>query len=209
MPSHRKATTPAPGQASVTSNVARLLWAISPKNTNEAARQRAFRRLVLMARGTPSAVLPHWGTLVEYLRSAKPSSKYPAVHLIAALVAADHQRRFERIFPTYFALLDDEALSVAAHVARLAGEIAQARPALQTRITQRLLALDKTHFDAGRRDLIKSYALEAFDKYYEPSPNKAAMHTMAAAMVASTSPRARKAAKAWLKKHGPGPASMG
>ncbi len=209
MSSNRKAAASPRRRLNSSAKISEMLRAISPENTNEAARSKAFRQLMLLARRSTATLLPHWDALGRLLRSTKAFSKYPAVHLIAALVPADHQGRFERIFSAYFALLDDEALSVAAHVARLAGDIAQARPALQTRITQRLLALDKTHFDAGRRDLVKSYALEAFDKYYEQSPNKAAMHKMAAAMAASTSPRARKAGKAWLNKHRSHPAGVG
>ncbi len=98
-------------------------------------------------------------------------------------------------------MLDDEAISVAAHVARLAGAIAQARPDLEPRITRRLLALDQSHFAADRRDLVKSYALEAFTATFTRSRQQAAMISFAQSMLKSKSPRAVKAAKAFLKTH--------
>jgi hypothetical protein len=209
MPSNRNAAAAPRREPNSAITTSEMLWAISPQNTDEAARSKAFRRLMVVAQRSPTTLLPHWGLLVGLLRSPKASSRYPAVHLIAALVPADRQGRFERIFSAYFSRLDDEALSVAAHVARLAGDIALARPALRPRITKRLLGLEKSHFDPGRRDLIKSYALQAFEEYYEESRSKPAMHKFAASLVASKSPKARKAAKAWLKKHGETPAGTG
>lgn len=179
----------------------RLLDSLSPENTDLTARERAFKALLPLAQAEPNALLPHWSALTALLISDKAFSKYPAVHLIAALVPADRQRRFDRSFNTYFGLLDDEAISVAAHVARLAGAIAQARPDLEPRITRRLLALDQSHFAADRRDLVKSYALEAFTATFTRSRQQAAMISFAQSMLKSKSPRAVKAAKAFLKTH--------
>jgi hypothetical protein len=158
---------------------------------------------MLLAQAQPNALFPHWSALTGLLKSDKAFAKYPAVHLLAALVPADRHRRFERSFHAYFSLLDDDAVSVAAHVARLAGPIARARPDLEPRITRRLLALDKSHFDPGRRDLVKSYALEAFGAYFDRSPRRASIRSFARAMLTSRSPRAVKAARAFLKAHAP------
>jgi hypothetical protein len=176
-----------------------LLDSLSPKNTDLKARERAFKALLPLAQAEPNALLPHWSALAALLKSDKAFSKYPAVHLIAALVPTDRQRRFDRAFNTYFGLLDDEAVSVAAHVARLAGAIAQARPDLEPRITRQLLALDRSHFGADRRDLVKSYALEAFTAVFAHSKQQVSMLAFARSMLKSKSPRAVKAAKAFLK----------
>lgn len=178
-----------------------LLDSLRPENTDLKAREHAFKALLPLAEAQPDALLPHWSALAALLKSDKAFSKYPAVHLIAALVPADRQRCFDRSFSDYFALLDDEAVSVAAHVARLAGAIAQARPDLEPRITRRLLSLDKSHFGADRRDLVKSYALEAFTAVFARSKQQTAMIAFARSMLKSKSPRAVKAAKAFLKQH--------
>lgn len=178
-----------------------LLDSLEPENTDLKARERAFKALLPLALAEPDTLLPHWSSLAALLKSDKAFSKYPAVHLIAALVPADRQHKFDRSFHAYFALLDDKAVSVAAHVARLAGAISQARPDLEPRITRRLLALDQSHFDADRRDLVKSYALEAFATTFTRSKQQAAMIGFAQSMLRSKSPRAVKAAKSFLKKH--------
>lgn len=182
----------------------RLLHSLRPANTDTRARERAFKALLPLAEAQPELLLPHWNAWAGLLKSDKAFSKYPAVHLIAALVPADRGRRFDRTFNAYFALLDDEALSVAAHVAKLAGPIVLARPDLEPRITRRLLALDRSHFDAGRRDLVRSYALEAFGAYFGLSKRQASMLSFARSMLTSRSPRAVKAARVFLKAHGAG-----
>ena len=82
--------------------------------------------------------------------------------------------------------------------------LARARPDLEPRITRRLLALDKSHHEPGRRDLVKSYALEAFDTYFDRSTRRASILSFARAMSTSKSPRAARAARAFLKAHAPG-----
>jgi len=178
-----------------------LLQALRPENKKLAVRERAFKALMALAQIRPETLLRHWNGLKNLLVQGGAFSKYPAIHLIAALVPADRQRRFDRSFAAFFNLLDDNAVSVAAHTARQAGTIAVARPDLEPRITRRLLALDRTHFDPERRDLVKSYALEAFDAYFETSGSRAAMLAFADGMLRSPSPRAVKSAKAFLKKH--------
>jgi hypothetical protein len=182
----------------------RLVRSLRPENTSLRAREGAFKALMPLAQAQPEALVPHWSELAGLLKSDKAFAKTPAVHLLAALVPADRERRFDRSFNAFFSLLEDDAISVAAHVARLAGPIAGARPDLEPRITRRLLALDKSHFDSGRRDLVKSYALEAFGAYFDSATRPASMISFARAMSTSKSPRAAKAARAFLKAHAPG-----
>ena len=146
------------------------LEAISPANTQTARREHAFHRLMLQARRDPQPLLDRWDDLAHLLRTRKAFSLYPTVHILAALVPANSRGQFERIFSAYFALLDDEAISVAAHVAQLAGGIALARPKLQRQIIRRLLATDQSHFDAERRGLLGSYALQSLEAIYGQLP---------------------------------------
>lgn len=177
-----------------------LLDCLGPENTNGTYRERAFKTLLPLAESHPGALLPERDRLAALLKARKAFSKYPAIYLIAALVPAETQRRFDRIFRTFFGLLDDEALSVAAHVARLAGPIALARPDLEPRITRRLLALDPSHFDPKRPDIVKSYALEAFTAWFAASTQQTAMVAFARA-VEVVMPRAVKGASAFLWAH--------
>jgi hypothetical protein len=177
-----------------------LLLALAPLNTDEKARNRAFQALMLVAQRHPEALLPRWGELATLLKGGRAFSRYPAVHILAALAPSEEEGRFEKAFEAFYSLLDDEAISVAAHVAWLSGKIAKAKPNLQRRITRRLLSIDETHFDAGRKDLIKSYAIQAFDEYFEDAKEKKAILLFVRDQLGAKSPRSRKAAKEFLKK---------
>lgn len=178
-----------------------LLDALQPENKKQAERERAFKTLTALAEARPGCLLPHWRELSGMLRRGGAFTKYPAIHLIAALLPADRQRKFDQSFAAFFGLLDDPAVSVAAHTARLAARVVAARPDLEPRVTRRLLALDRTHFDPGRRDLVKSYALEAMETYLASTRSRRAVLRFAEGLLGSSSPRAVKVSRAFLTKH--------
>lgn len=179
-----------------------LLDALEPENKKQAERERAFKALLALAERRPDVLLPRWDVLTRLLQRGGAFTKYPAIYLIAALLPADRERRFDRSLAAFFRLLDDEAVSVAAHTARLAARVVTARPDLEPRVTRRLLALDRTHFDPGRRDLVKSYALEAMGTYRISGRSRRTILQFAEGMLASSSPRAVRAAGAFLKQRG-------
>jgi len=200
MPTSRQVSTLAQRALRDEDSLSALLQALAPQNTDEKARNRAFQALRLVAQRHPEALLPRWGELAALLKGGHAFSRYPAVHILAALVPAEEEGRFEKAFEAFYGLLDDEAISVAAHVAWLSGKIAKAKPNLQRRITRRLLSIERTHFDAGRKDLIKSYAIQAFDEYFEDAKEKKAILLFVRDQLGAKSPRSRKAAKEFLKK---------
>jgi len=88
----------------------------------------------------------------------------------------------------------------ASYIAGNSGKIARTKPGLQSRITRRLLSIDETHHPPERRDLIKGFAVEAFEQYFEESDHKAEILEFVTAQLESKSPKTRKLAKAFLKK---------
>src|SRR5512135_2691518 len=143
-----------------------LLDGISPKTQKSVIRESSSKAVLLLSEQHPDVLLPHWAYFVRLLKSDNGFSKYVAIHVIANLVTAGDDGRFEKAFNTFYKLLDDESVMVASHVAGVSGQIARAKPALQSKITRRLLDIDKTHFAADRRALIISYALTSFDQYF-------------------------------------------
>lgn len=170
------------------------------RNKGQAERERAFKALLALAERRPDLLLPRWDELTRMLRRGRAFTRYPAIYLIAALRPADRRRRFDRSCAAYFNLLEDEAVSMAAHTARLAARGVAARPDLEPRVTRRLPALDRTCYDPGRRDLVKSYALEAMGTYLEATMFRRAIRRFAEGMLVSSSPRAVRAARVFLKK---------
>ena len=177
-----------------------LINGISPDRKKITIRENSFRALMLLCEKYPDRLLPHWEYLVGLLQSNNSYSKYAAIHIIAAIVPADKQSRFEKACDLYLGLLNDRSIMVAAHIAGRSGKIARAKPALQSMITVRLLDIEQTHFDQGRQDLIKPFIIESFEEYFEQVKDKAKILAFIRQQVNCRSPKARKLAKAFLEK---------
>lgn len=177
-----------------------LLQGISPSEKKQAVRENCSQALLYMAEQWPEMLLPHWDYFIGLLKSDNGLSKYVAIHVIAALVPLDEKGSFEKGFNVFYGLLDDESVMVASHAAGVSGTIAKAKPGLQSKITKRLLDIEKTHFEPSRQDLIKSYIINAFDQYGEGSKDKTRIIEFVRQQVSSSSPKTRKLAKEFLKK---------
>jgi len=70
---------------------------------------------------------------------------------------------------------------------------------LQTKITNKLLNIDKTH-RGKQTDLLKAYAIEAFNEYFEEASDKKKILDFVKAQLESKSPKTRKVAKEFLKR---------
>jgi hypothetical protein len=177
-----------------------LLEALTSKT--ETIRSNSSNILLSISERHPKALYPKWDLFAELLTGDNAYHKYTAIYILANLTRIDAKNKFEKIFKTYYRLLDDKSIIPAAHVAGNSGKIARAKPKLQTRITNRLLNIDKTHHDPERRDLIKGYAIESFDRYFEEARNKKRILEFAGKQLNSKSPRTKKVAQKFLKRWG-------
>ncbi|MFX1520948.1 MAG: hypothetical protein ACFFCD_13605 [Promethearchaeota archaeon] len=78
----------------------------------------------------------------------------------------------------------------------------KARPKLETKVTNRLLDIDKTHHNPERKDLIKGYATASFEKYIEEVKERKKIMDFVKKQLGSKSPRTKKEAKKFLKTMG-------
>jgi hypothetical protein len=161
-----------------------------------------LRALLLVAEERPELLYPHWQVFVELLPSENTYFKLRGANLIAAIIGADAENRFEQVFDQYYDLLHDKSVITASYIAGNSGRIARAKPGLQSRITSRLLSIDETHHPPERRDLIKGFAVESFGQYFEEADHKAEILEFVTAQLESKSPKTMKRAKAFLKKWG-------
>lgn len=167
---------------------------------NEVYRYNCFKTLLQISDEQPAVLYPEWDTFVELLSSDNSYHRSIAVNIIAGLTAADSEDRFASLFDRYFDILDDDKIVTARYTARSAGKIAQARPELQTRIAERLLAIDETHHPQGRRDLLKADAIESLAAFFEASADKERILAFVEEQLACSSPKTRKAARAFLER---------
>lgn len=128
-------------------------------------RFNSFKALLLISEEHPEALYPKWDFFEDLLDSDNNYLKYVAIYPIANLTRVDTENRFEQIFNEYYSILDDERTMTAARLAANSGKIAEAKPKLRSKITNRLLNIDKAH-RGKHKELIKDYAVEAFNEYF-------------------------------------------
>jgi hypothetical protein len=170
------------------------------KSKAETYRYNCYKVLYSISQTHPEVLYPHWDHFAESLSSHNSYHKMAAVHLIANLTCVDTQNQFERIFEKYYDLLDDRSMVVAYYAAAASGRIAKAKPHLAKKITDKLLSIDKTHHEPGRKELIKTGVIEAFGEYFEESDDKDRIIKFVEQQLNSESPKTRKTAKEFLKK---------
>jgi hypothetical protein len=179
-----------------------LLEGISPKTQKSVIRESSSKAVLYLSEQHPEVLLPHWAYFAKLLKSDNGFSKYVAVHVIANLVTAGDEGRFAKTFNTFYKLLDDESVMVASHVAGVSGQIARAQPPLHGKITQRLLAIEQTHFPPDRQALIISYAIQSFEQYFADTTARDQNRILAFVQrqIDCASPKTRKLAKDFVKK---------
>jgi hypothetical protein len=162
-------------------------------------RSDSFRILKRISEEQPNALYPKWDYLADLLDSDNHFQRYISINLLANLAKVDVQNRFEKIFDKYFANIEGERTMVAGQAALNSGKIAKAKPKLQAKITTVLLNIEKTH-QGKQVELIKAYAVEAFNEYFKESSDKNKILDFVKAQLESKSPKTRKVAQEFLKK---------
>lgn len=166
----------------------------------ETIRYNSHKVLSQISEEQPKLLYGHWDHFVEFLDSDNTYHKLSAVILLANITKVDKKNKFEKIFNKFYGLLNDKSFITAAYVCGASGKIALAKPNLQTKITNRLLSIDKTHHEQERKDLVKANIIEAFEEYYDQIGRKKKILEFVEKQLNCASPKTRKAAKEFLKR---------
>jgi hypothetical protein len=162
-------------------------------------RSNSFKVLMHLSEEQPKVLYPKWDYLANLLDSNNHYQRYISINILANLAVVDTQNKFDKIFDKYFSNIDGDRTMVAGQAALNSGKIAKTKPNLQTKITNRLLNIEKTH--KGKQiELIKAYTIEAFNEYFEESSDKNKILDFVEAQLKSESPKTRKLAMEFLKK---------
>jgi hypothetical protein len=167
---------------------------------NDTIRYNSHKVLFLITEEQPQALYSKWDYFVKLLDSDNTYHKLSAALLLANLIKVDINNKFEKIFDKFYDLLDDRSFITAAYVSEASGEIANAKPRLQTRITKRLLSIDETHHPQERKDLVKASIIKAFEEYFDQARGKKRIVEFVKKQLDCESPETRKAAKEFLKR---------
>jgi len=167
---------------------------------NETIRYNSHKVLFFITEERPQTLYSNWDYFVKFLDSDNTYHKLSAVLLLANLTKVDKDNKFEKVFDRFYGLLNDKSFITAAYLACASGKIVKAKPKLQTRITNRLLSIDKTHHEQERKDLVKTSIIEAFQEYFDQTRNKKRIIEFVKKQLNCKSPKTRKAAKKFLKR---------
>jgi hypothetical protein len=167
---------------------------------NETIRYNSHKVLCLISQEHPRILYPQWDYFTQFLKSDNTYHKLSAIHILANLIKADTKGKFEKMFDRFYGLLDDKSFITAAYLAGASGKIAQAKPKLQAKITNRLLSIDKTHHEQERKDLVKASIIEAFEEYFDQTRNKKRILEFVEKQLNCESPKTRKTAKEFFKR---------
>jgi hypothetical protein len=167
----------------------------------DAYRYNCVKVLLQIGDERPRILYPEWDYFAGLLDSDNSYHRSTAVLVLARLARVDAEGRFERILDRYLALLDDEKIVTARYLAQHAGRVAQVKPHLRARITERLLGVDGTHHAQGRKDLLKADVIQAFEAYFDQAEDQDSILAFVEAQLDCSSPKTRKAAKAFLKRY--------
>ena len=161
-------------------------------------RSNYYRVLLHISEENPEILYSKYDYLANLLDADNQYHRYISINLLANLALVDVKNKFEVVFEKYFSNLDGDRTMAAGQAAVNAGKIAKAKPNLQTKITKRLLNIEKTH--KGKQiDLIKAYIIEAFNEYFVASSDKNEILDFVSEQLESKSPKTRKLAKEFLK----------
>jgi hypothetical protein len=170
---------------------------------NETYRYNCVRVLYRAIAKQPGLFYSYWDQFEKMIDSPNGFHRSIAAQAIAHLASADTDCRLDRIFNHYLALLDDQKVMVTHYFLETIGFIYHARPDLQSKIITSLLDIDKTKHLPGRKDLLKADIIIVFDQLFDTlSPNsKKKVSAFVESQLESSSPKTRKAAKDFGKKH--------
>ena len=166
------------------------------RSKKDTLRSNCFQVLHYISEKNPYILYSKWAFFVSLLQSDNAYHQLIAVRILANLTHADRENKFEELFDQYYDLLN-ESVIVAGHLAACSGTIANAKPELQVKITQRLLSIDKT--TQKHKDLVKAYAIDAFNQYFKEYENKREILQFVREQLNSSSPKTRRNAEEFLR----------
>jgi hypothetical protein len=169
------------------------------RSNQEKRRYGAFQVLLPISEENPETIYSYWDVFVDVLRMQEVANKFVAIPIIANLVRADADHRFDALFDEFYENLQHESPVVSPHVARVSGFILKARPDLQDKILNLLLSTDQTT-QCRHKELLKSYVIEGLDEGFDVVNEKSKVIEYVKNQLNSDSPKTKKKAKVFLKK---------
>ncbi len=151
----------------------------------------------------PALFYQYWDRFAPLIVSVNGFHRSSAAQFIALLSPVDTQCKLDAILDSYLRLLDDPKVMVTHYFIGTLDRICRARPDLQKRVVTALLSIDRSKHTQQHKDLVKADILAVLDGTFGALPAELKRKAVGFAKVAldCTSPKSRKAAKAFLAAH--------
>jgi len=170
---------------------------------NETYRYNCVRVFFRAIAARPELFYGYWDHFARGIDSPNGFHRSSSAQAIAHLAIVDKERKLDPIFDHYLKLLDDSKVMVSHYFLETIELIYCARPDLQNKIVACLLNIDKTKHPKSRKDLLKADVIATVDQIFDTlSPkDKKKVSAFVENQLESSSPKTRKAAKEFGKKH--------
>lgn len=170
------------------------------KSDKAVVKYNSLKVLIFLSEHQPDILYQEWDFFVKLLDNDNTFLRAIGLRILANLTKIDKENYFEKIFEKYYSLLDDKSMINSANIAGLSGIIAQAKPHLQGRITDKLLTIDKTHHSSECKNIIKGKAILSFNQYIDEYEDKEKIIRFVKKELNNTRSATRKKAEKILKK---------
>jgi hypothetical protein len=138
------------------------LGSVSPRT-----RFAASKLLRILSEKSPAALYPHFESFVRVLHHTNSVLKWNAMHVLANLAAADHEKKLDAILDDYLAPISCPNLVDAANAMQGAAAIARAKPYLADRIAKSILAVERAQYRTSEcRNVAIGHAIRALNELF-------------------------------------------
>lgn len=175
----------------------------SPK---AAVRYGCTKVLMDLSAEHPEKLYPHLDSFIDLLDSKYRILTWNALAIIANLTRVDVDKKFDDIFDKYYSFLDNDYMVTVANVVGNSSTIANAKPYLIPKITDKLLKVQTIstgpHLTEECKRVIAQQTIKSFDLFFDRVDQKEQVLAFVEACRDSPRKKLRTAAEAFLEKWG-------
>jgi len=132
--------------------------------------------LMDLSEKNPNELYAYMDDFIRFLDSKYRIITWQAMAIIANLTKVDKKKKFDEKFEKYYNFINDEYMVTVANIVGHSGKIAQAKPYLIPKITEKLLMVEniKTtpHLTNECKLVIAEKAIESFDMFFDKVKQK-------------------------------------
>jgi hypothetical protein len=187
--------------------IPRLVEALrSEKSSRKYAYEKALR---FISEIRPELLYPYFDIFCDLLDNDNSFLKWGAIMTIANLTAVDTRKKFETVFPKYFAPISGPTMVTAANIIGSSVKIARAKPALIDSIAGEILKVEKARFQMNGkpspecRNIAILHAIISLDEFYDRIGDKNAVIGFVRRQLRNTRRQVVKKAERFLRTHEP------